>query len=212
MLVEINLLPKKEPKNYGYLAIILTVFLLFMVAGIFIFWQGSSLQNRLNLLENQISTTKKLTETEQTKLSNNQASSSVAELEAAVNWADDEPLKAVPIIKQVTSMLPDRGFIQDISYLESGIVNLTVQFDTNRNAAYYLKTLLDSKWIAEVKLTSLTTSEKENLTIDSEKTIKGNDQYVPRYIGQYTLTLDRNFINKNEKEKATVKSQQGGRN
>jgi type IV pilus assembly protein PilN len=206
MLVEINLLPIKEPKNYGFLAIILAALLLFLIAGIFIFWQGTNLQNKLNVIEKQITNTKKLTEIEQAKLGSNQATNSIAELEAAVNWANDEPLKAVPIIKQVTAMLPDRGFIQNIAYTETGAVTLTVQFDTNRAAAYYLKTLLDSEWISEAKLTTLTTSEKEKSTTSQ----KGHDQLVPRYIGQYTITLDRDFINKNEKEKTTVNNQQGG--
>jgi type IV pilus assembly protein PilN len=205
MLVEINLLPKKEPKNYALLAIALAALLLFLVAGIYLFWQGSSLQSKLNVLENQITTTKKMTEIEQEKLGSNQGENSIAELAAAVEWAKDEPLKAVPIIKQVTALLPDRGFIQTISYTEIGTVTLTVQFDTNRDAAYYLKTLLDSEWISEAKLLSLTTSEKENSITQSQESPL-NDQLVPRYIGQFNLTLDRDFINKYEKEK----NQQGG--
>lgn len=200
MLVDINLLPKKEPKNYALLAITFVVLLLFLVAGALIFWQGTALQTRLNLLENQINTTKSLTEAEQAKLGNNQAVNLVAELEAAVNWANNEPIKAVPIIKQVTALLPHRGFIQTISYSELGAVNLTIQFDTNRDAAYYLKNLLDSEWITEVKLTSLTTSDDTTKT-ESEGTNKADNQYVPRYIGQYQLMLDRDFINKYEKDK-----------
>ena len=208
MLVEINLLPKKEPKNYALLAIALAALVLFLVAGIYILWQGMSLQNQLNVIETQISTTKKMTEIEQAKLGNNQSENSIAELASAVEWAKDEPLKSVPIINHVTALLPERGFIQTISYTETGTVTLTVQFDTNRDAAYYLKTLLDSEWISEAKLASLTTDEKTNSTSESDESPTLNDQLVPRYINQYNLTLDRDFINKLEKEKM----QQGGDN
>ena len=209
MLVEINLLPKKEPKNYALLAILLAALVLFLVAGIFIFWQGMSMQNQVNVLENQLATTKKMTEIEQAKLGSNQGKNSVAELIAAVTWAKDEPIKAGPIIKSVTALLPDRGFIQSISYAETGAVTLTVQFDTNRDAAYYLKTLLDSEAISEAKLISLTTGENTNSTTESPESEQDNDdQLVPRYIGQYAIILDRDFINKFEQEK----EKQGGEN
>lgn len=212
MLVEINLLPKKEPKNYALLAIIAAALLLFLAAGVFILWQGNSLQNQLTRLDDQIAATKKMTEAEQVKLGSDSASNSVAELEAAVKWAKDEPVKAVPIIQKVTALLPYRGFIQNISYTETGAVTLTVQFDTNRDAAYYLKTLLDAKWISDVKLTTLATSEENaNSTTESTGSKLGDGQIIiPRYIGQFQITLDRDFINKQEKAENSKESNEGG--
>lgn len=216
MLVEVNLLPKKEPKNYTLMAVLLAALLLFLVAGIFLFWQGTRFENKLATLDNQIATSKKITEAEQLKVMDNQVSSSVSVLETAVNWANEAPVKAVPVIKHVTALLPNRGFIQTISYTETGTVSLTVQFDTSRDAAYYLKNLLDSEWITEVTLSSVSTSEedKEETTGTSTATetqIVKDNQIVPRYIGQYELKLDREFINDQEKAESTNDSQQGGK-
>lgn len=212
MLVEVNLLPKKEPKNYTLMAVLLAALLLFLVAGIFLFWQGTRFENKLETLDNQIATTKKITEAEQLKVMDNQVSSSVSVLETAVNWANESPVKAVPVIKHVTALLPNRGFIQTISYTETGTVNLTVQFDTSRDAAYYLKNLLDSEWISEVTLSSVSTSESEKEeTADSVNQTAKDNQIVPRYIGQYELKLDREFINDQEKAESTNDSQQGGK-
>jgi type IV pilus assembly protein PilN len=161
MLVDINLLPKKEQKNIKRIIILLAALLLVSLAGFFLLWQGKSYNQQLSSLDNQISTTQKLAEIEQEKVMAVLVSNSVTVLESAVNWASEDPLKTVPIIQHVTSLLPQRGFIQNISYSETGTVSLTVQFDTSRDAAYYLKTLLNSQWFSEVKLGSVTSTELE---------------------------------------------------
>lgn len=240
MLVEINLLPKKEPKNYMVITILLGTLLLLLVAGFFLFWQGISYQNEIASLDNQISTTQKLAAIEQEKLDGGQSTNSIAALESAVSWVSENPLKTVPIIKQVTALLPQRGFIQTISYAEAGSVNLTVQFDTSRDAAYYLKTLLDSDWFSHVSLSSVTTSQLEDressLTSSVQATERDlednfenledgsplttiqleegqaaeNINIVPRYIGQYQLILNREFINGLNKDEKNDDNSEGG--
>lgn len=213
MLVEINLLPKKEPKNVAIWAIIISTLFILLVAGIVFFWQGTNYNNDLSSLNNQIKTTQKLAETEQAKQTvNSQSSSSLTTLESAVQWANNEPLKSAPILKKVTALLPMRGFIQTISYTEVGTISLTVQFDTSREAAYFYKTLLDSDWISDVKLTSLatTTAEKQTTTETDANTTTNEDKYIPRYTGQYEIILNRDVINQEEQAKNSEESQQGG--
>ena len=212
MLVEINLLPKKEPKNYMMITILLGTLILLLVACFFLFWQGKSYQSEIASLDNQISTTQKIAAIEQKKLNDGQLSNSVSALESAVTWASEETLKTVPIIKQVTALLPNRGFIQNISYAEAGGVTLTVQFDSSRDSAYYLKTLLDSDWFSNVSLSSVTTiqiestessltssvqtseGELEQTSEDTQGQTSQNKNLSPRYIGQYQLTLNQEFI------------------
>ncbi|MGM0900240.1 MAG: PilN domain-containing protein [Bacillota bacterium] len=168
MLVEINLLPKKEQKNYKLITILLAALFIMIVAGFVLFWQGKSYNQEISSLDNQISTTQQIAQLEQAKVMEGQVSGSVSVLESAVLWASEDPLKTVPIIEHVTALLPQRGFIQNISYAETGSVSMTVQFDTSREAAYYLKTLLDSEWFSEVKLSSVSTSELETESTDSQ--------------------------------------------
>lgn len=241
MLVEINLLPKKEPKNYALIAILLIALFLFLVAGSYLVWQGASYQSKVDSLNQQIVTTKKLTEAKQAEQGRLQANNSISELVTAMAWANEEPLKAVPIINHVTAMLPNRGFIQNISYAETGTVSLTVQFDTSRDAAYYLKTLLGSEWFEEVTLSSITASEQsteekkeetnEKPAQENESSSEGTNssetqeteentetkavkatenEFVPRYIGQYQLTLNRGFINEKEKAVVSTSPAEGG--
>lgn len=177
MLVEINLLPKKEQKNYKLITILLAALLVIFIAGFVLFWQGKSYNLEISTLDNQISTTQQIVQLEQAKVMEGQVSGSVSVLESAVLWASEDPLKTVPIIEHVTALLPQRGFIQNISYAETGSVNMTVQFDTSREAAYYLKTLLDSEWFSEVKLSSVSTSELATESTDSKnEQQESNDQ------------------------------------
>lgn len=213
MLVEINLLPKKEPKNIAILVILISSLFIILVAGIVFFWQGTSYESKITSLNNQIKTTQKLVEVEQAKqASTSQSTESLAVLESAVQWANEEPLKSAPILKRVIALLPQRGFIQTISYAEVGTISLTVQFDTSRDAAYFYKTLLDSKWISEAKLSSLatnTTENKESSETDSNNTTN-EEQYIPRYTGQYEIKLNRNVINQEERLTNTSAGGQGG--
>jgi len=235
MLVEINLLPKKEQKNYTVIVILLAVLLLTLVAGFFLFWQGRSYEQQISTLDNQITTTQKLAQIEQESLVGGQVTNSVAMLESAVNWATDSTVKTVPIFEHVTGLLPKRGFIQTITYSESGNVSMTVQFDTSRDSAYYLKTLLDSEWFLDVKLTSLSTNQtdsseaapiasntEEHEELSGEQTVETpqeatsdvtnetSESYVPRYIGQYEITLDQNYLKELNANQSNLAKNKGG--
>ena len=202
MLVEINLLPKKEPKNVTFLVIIFSSLLILLVAGAVFLWQGSRFDNELSSIKTEITTTKKLIEAEQAKQISNQASSSYAELGSAVQWANEEPLKSVPILTHIVALLPERGFIQSITYAEAGAISLTVQFDTSRDSAYFLKRMLDSDWVSEASLSSLS-------VIETEET-KTDDKVIPRYKAQFEINLNRNFINQEERLKNLENNSSGG--
>lgn len=202
MLVEINLLPKKEPKNVTFLVIIISSLLILLVAGSVFLWQGSRFDDELASIETEITATKKLIEAEEAKQISNQATSSYAELGSAVQWANEEPLKSVPIITHIVALLPQRGFIQTITYAEAGAISLTVQFDTSRDSAYFLKRLLDSDWVSEANLSSLTVIELDETETDA--------QVIPRYKGQFEIMLNRNFINQEERLKKLETNSSGG--
>ncbi|NMD70543.1 fimbrial protein [Bacillus sp. DNRA2] len=200
MLVEINLLPRKEPKSIAFLVIISSALVILLLAGLLILWQGSRLENELNNLNSKISSTQKLVQAEQAKLEKNKlGTESYTQLDSAVKWANDEPIKSAPILKRIVALLPERGFIQNISYAETGNVTMTVQFDSSREAAYFYKTLLDADWITGATLSSLAAAEiDDNGDSKTDTNTADNEQILPRYTGQYTLTLNRNIINSQE--------------
>jgi hypothetical protein len=249
MLVEINLLPEREPRKTTFVIILSSLVLLILMVSGFYFWQISSTKTDMESVERQISMTRKIAERETTNTNTAQTTNSAAQLESAIKWAKDYPIQTIPVMRKLTSLLPERGFIQSFCYTETGDVTLTVQFDSAREAAYFLNSLTGSDWIKDASLNSLTTSattdnnsnntgtgqNSTTLTTNTSSTaVNGNvgstvnpaaqtnttaavsnsqntstgttttvntaaavtDKYLPRYVGQFQITLNKDVIKK----------------
>jgi Tfp pilus assembly protein PilN len=238
MLVDINLLPQKERGKKGLIVIISIVSAVFLMLGGYYLWQIQTAKKNIANLENQIETTKKIVEAEQSNAEQSESNMSITVLKNAVEWANSYPIQTVPVMQYLTSLLPERGFIQSFSYTEAGTVSISVQFDSGREAAYFLDTLNESKWIDEVSLSSLSTQQvnvgndiaasqsgdgqtaptNNNLVVTTDPNNPGNiiistnpgsgesnsesestvtvptNKYVPRYIGQFGITFNKEVI------------------
>ncbi|QED48795.1 hypothetical protein [Cytobacillus dafuensis] len=206
MLVEINLLPKKESRNTA-LFVLVGVLIFFFLVGIFItMWVGQSYKAKIKTVEQQISTTQQLIEIDEKKMTDAESANSLEELEKAVEWAKEYPIKTVPLLRKFTELLPERGFIQSIQYEETGNIQLLVQFDTKREASYYLKSMLDTDWIEDVRLITLTANEPTEEETEQTARTDHEEQYIPRYLADYEIILNRSVI------KADVQAENQGRN
>lgn len=205
MFVEINLLPQKEQKNKHF---IILLFILFLIGAAILaaaFFLARSYDGKIAKTDQEISQVRELAALQEQKLAEFEQSESVGILSNAVKWAETYPLKTVPLIKQLTVLLPERGFIRSLSYDETGSVSLTVQFDTNREAAYYLKNLLDAGWVTDASLQSLTTEElqeeaAEELAEGETTRAAEEEKPVPRYVGEYVLTIDKDILKREGQE------------
>jgi Tfp pilus assembly protein PilN len=202
MLVEINLLPQKERRKKAFVIALSSLLgLLIFISGAYI-WQISSTKSDIKAVDNQLTLLEKATELSGDNNTQTPASSeSVSLLKNAVEWADHYPLQTVPVMKHMTSLLPERGFIQTFGYTESGVITLTVQFDSAREAAYFLDSLNASEWLEEANMTTLNAEEKaaEDKQTSSTSTAgktEQNDEYLPRYVGQFEIKFDAETIKK----------------
>ncbi|OIK16969.1 hypothetical protein BIV60_01445 [Bacillus sp. MUM 116] len=182
MLVEINLLPPKEPKKINMIIAVGSALALFLLIGGFYFWQINSTKSKVTEVDRQISMTRKIAEKEQQKTDTVVSSSSVSQLKSAIEWANSYSIPTIPVMKHLTSLLPERGFIQSFGYTDVGTVTLTVQFDSAREAAYFLDSLNESKWIEEASLNSLSTTE----TNTANSTAVSNNQTNTNSTGSST--------------------------
>ena len=164
MLVEINLLPQKEPKKFALIVTLSSLLALFLIIGGVYYFQIHSVKNDMAAVDRQISITKKISANQENKAQSVESTSSVSQLKSAIDWANNYPIQTVPVMRYLTSLLPERGFIQSFGYTESGTVTLSVQFDSSREAAYFLDSLNQSKWIEEASLSSLSTTTIETNT------------------------------------------------
>lgn len=200
MLVEINLLPQKERRKKVFVVTLSGLLAaLILISGVYI-WQISSTKSDIEAIDNQLTMLEKATE--MAGENNNQkpaSSESVSLLKSAVEWADNYPLQTVPVMQHLTSLLPERGFIETFGYTESGVIALTVQFDSAREAAYFLDSLNASEWLEEASMASLNAeadaSETETSQTSSTTTTNAEEnEYLPRYVGQFEVKFDVDTI------------------
>jgi type IV pilus assembly protein PilN len=203
MLVDINLLPKKERKNFTLFIILAVLSSVILIGTLFFLIYGNAMQKEEKILKEEILQINEKLQQEQDKLITEQEITSIEELKNAVKWAETYPIKAVEVLKHLTSLLPERGFILQYSYNEKGIIHLSVQFDTSREAAQYLQWLTDSEWFDEVSITSLGLSTTSDLTANLNNEMN-NTEFIPRYIGEFDISLAR------EKVKEMLYIEEGG--
>ena len=199
MLVDINLLPKKAPRKAG-LPVIIIFFLVLTAIGIGLFyWQYAAKQDSLASLQSQTLRMEETIAVQSQKIATFESSNSAAELEKIVEWARDYPIETVPVLQHLISFLPERGFFQNFAYNDDGSIDLSIQFDSSREAAFYLTKLTESEWINEAKLTGITTSAEIIDLKDQEDNVENNsklinDPYMPRYLALYKLSLNRQTV------------------
>jgi type IV pilus assembly protein PilN len=196
MVIDINLLPKKEPKNVVFLVSTVIVLLLAMATAFVFYVSMQKAEIKIHSLTQELKQMRALEVAEQQKLANVQSLQEVQELEKTVKWAEQYPMKTVLLLRKMTKLLPERGFVMSFSYAEDGTVSVTVQFDTSEEAAYYLKSLSDADFVTEVQLKSLTTMEDKS----GEENVEEEKNVLPRYLAQYELHVNKNAL-KEEKEK-----------
>ncbi|MGG3469256.1 PilN domain-containing protein [Neobacillus pocheonensis] len=173
MLVEINLLPQKEPKKFNIIYLTSIVAALVLICGIY-FWQIKSVKSDVEAVDSQITVTKKIAAKQQENANQTEVATSAGVLKSAVEWVKNYPIQTIPVMRHLTSLLPDRGFIQSFAYTEAGTVTISVQFDSAREAAYFLENLKESKWISDVSLSSLTAVETKETTATTAQTSTSN--------------------------------------
>lgn len=213
MLVEINLLPQKQQKRSITLRIIIIIALTMLLISLLTFWQVQKYNNEIRHLEANIANFEQTITSLQQEV-NVESTNSYVELSNAVEWSLTYPIKSVAVLKHLTSLLPERGFLLTYSYTETGILSLTVQFDTKKEAAYYLSWLSDSPWIEDVKLSQLSSSQIESTDVTPQ--IQGENEtesYLPRYTGNFEITLNREAIRLAQQQtEGTENQDEGGSN
>ncbi len=160
MLVEINLLPRKEPRKFGFLAALLIIAAIFLLIAALYFWQIHATNQQIQEINNQIALLDKGIETKTAQSKQNKPTNSADRLKKSIDWVEASRIKMVPILDELTSLLPDRGFILSYqSETNSQSVQLTVQFDTANDAAYYLNRLNKSNMVTEASISALNSNQ-----------------------------------------------------
>ncbi|MGM0752348.1 MAG: hypothetical protein ACQET6_10455 [Bacillota bacterium] len=184
-LIDINLLPEKEKKSSVFIYSIAIILFVFFISCLFFFFSLRSVQTETERTLEGISQTKKIIDVQQTKLLDSESSQGARQLEETIEWMTNYPIETVPVLNELISLLPPRGFIQNFEYSGRQSINASIQFDSSREAAYYLHHLKEVEWIKEAEIVEITTN---NMT--SEEMDSGESGVVPRYLADFSLSLD----------------------
>jgi type IV pilus assembly protein PilN len=196
MIVEINLLPKKEPKNMAVLVGVAVFTALLIAAAIVFYLLAAQADEQINALTGELKQIRAMQAIEQQKQKDAQSAQEIKELHEAVQWSKNYPLKMVPLLRNMTKLLPERGFVMNFSYAGNGTVTVAVQFDTSEQAAYYLKRLEDAKFVKDVQLKSVSA-----VNITETNAEEGTEQQVvPRYLAQYEIHIRKQALGEKEKQ------------
>ncbi|KPL60813.1 PilN domain-containing protein [Rossellomorea vietnamensis] len=202
MLVDINLLPQNEKRSRQWLYVVIGVLSVGILALTIVFILAGNIGKDVDALTAELQSTKQLRAEKEQSISNFESSDAWVQLEGAVRWVESYPIDTVPVLDHLVELLPERGFLKEFTYAEDGSIQLSIQFDTSSEAAYYLTHLKDSKYIQDVKLSSLATES----VMENEQSAVNAEPVLPRYIGQYEVILNRDNIKKIEAES----DEQGG--
>ncbi|WP_096153185.1 PilN domain-containing protein [Bacillus sp. FJAT-45066] len=181
MLVDINLLPKKQARDITMPAVIgiSIFFILFTVVALLA--MNYFVQRELNKSQVTLDQAVQLRIVMEEAAKGPQATSSVIQLQQSIDWVESQSQDVVPILNHIVGILPASGYIDNFLYTLDGAISVTVKFDNQRDAAYYLHHLTLSPFVQEATLSSITSSD-EGTT------------------GQYTINLNKAYL-KGEQER-----------
>ncbi|MFP3357739.1 fimbrial assembly protein [Planococcus sp. SIMBA_143] len=183
MLVDINLLPQKERDRPAVLIAAVAILLLAIIIwAVFAMMARAEANEQLAL---QVQAQGVMAEQAQIRneLEARQGMNEEQQLQATVEWAESYQFDTIPLLEELVSLLPARGFFQTFSYTGLDQAQLVVQFDSSREAAYYLAQLKSSELLTSATLDNVATeifdeAEEEEIIVDPSK---------PRYLATYTL-------------------------
>lgn len=195
MLVEINLLPKKRKKEQKPLQWIILLVVISLIPGGLFYWQYREKKEQLQSFENTILQVNDTIASLQVNLQQANTTDSGKQLQQVIDWTETYPIDTVFVLKHLIGLLPARGYFQQFSYNEEEIVQLSIRFDTSREAANYYTELTKSKFISSATLTSITATKMAEPTAEEELDMEiAGKQYLPRYTGIYEVKLNNPAI------------------
>lgn len=189
MLAEINLLPQKQQKNYTNLFAAGILILILIGTALAILFLNNENKRELTVLEEEYELAQQQSAILQQQANKDNRATAVNELTKAIQWSKSYPFDFVPFLKALTKELPENGYFYRMEYTDSTSLNLLVQFETSREAAFYLSRLKDFQSLSSVKLTMVETVKDE-----------AEEDTVPRYLATYELKLDKDELKRTEEE------------
>jgi len=195
MLVDINLLAEKERDRPAFIVAAILLIFIGLVVGLVLYFLGNSYENKQQVLISQSVQVASQQAAIQEQMQTTEALNDTQKLQKTVDWAEAYQYDTLPLIRELTSLLPERGFFMNFSFTSPSEALIDVQFDTSREAAFYLTQLKSSDMITAVTLSTLTyqpLEEEEEADAEADgtaTTVESVEPVMPRYLASYSITF-----------------------
>lgn len=193
MLVEINLLGEKERDRPAFVVAAISLILLGLVVGLVFYFLGNSYENKQQEITNQSAEVMSQQASIQAQMQTSASLNDAQKLQKTVEWAETYQFDTLPLIRELTSLLPERGFFSNFTFTSPNGATVDVQFDTSREAAFYLTQLKSSEMIMAVNLTTLSSQTLEVPTAEetagTTSEVEPETKLMPRYIASYEIAF-----------------------
>ncbi|WP_075620469.1 hypothetical protein [Paenisporosarcina indica] len=193
MLVEINLLGEKERDRPAFVVAAISLILLGLVVGLVFYFLGNSFENKQQEIAAQSAEVVGQQAAIQAQMQTSVSLNDAQKLQKTVEWAETYQFDTLPLIRELTSLLPERGFFANFTFTSPNGALVDVQFDTSREAAFYLTQLKSSEMITVVNLTTLSSQVLEEATVEESdgttNKVGPESQLMPRYLASYEITF-----------------------
>ncbi|MBO8157121.1 MAG: hypothetical protein H0Z32_11725 [Bacillaceae bacterium] len=157
MLVDINLLPKKESKGRLFYMLLVFLFITGGATGYVLFQEIGSVKQDVAELQSEIQDVQLEQARIQKKVDSQEDLKRFAGMENWINTIEQNRLSNVALIGVLSKLLPKQASFQLFSYQE-GTVTLEIQVNSEMDAAYYYEYLKRQPWTDEVKLLQVESS------------------------------------------------------
>lgn len=187
-LPEINLLPevRQESSTQAILFFIFVglVIVSFIVMGYLYFSTNSKLSSAQSE-SSELSEERDTLEIQKASLESDEGSA----YEQAVTFAEYYAVPTSLLITELNRLLPDESYLSDYTY-SSDEVKLVTHFETLDTIADYTTKLINSDYLTDSTVESINTFSLK------EEEVEGASQFdvVPRYEGDFSLTINKNKL------------------
>ncbi|KOF11790.1 fimbrial assembly protein [Planococcus glaciei] len=195
MLVDINLLPQKERDRPAFLIAAISILLLAVILwAVFALMANANENEQAKIAAQSVQVAAEQAAIRE-QLAAKQGMNEEQQLKATVDWAESYQFDTLPLLNDLALRLPQRGFFDSFSYTGLDEAVLTVQFDTAREAAFYLAQLKTSELLKAATLDSVVKEDlngETTTTGEQAVTVVEDDDVVienPRYLATYTLNF-----------------------
>jgi len=193
MLVDINLLGDKERDRPAFVVVAISLILLGLVTGLVFYFLGNTYSNKQQVLAAQSVEVVGQQAAIQEQMVTTAALSDTQKLQKTVEWAETYQYDTLPLIRELTALLPERGFFLNFTFATPNQVSINVQFDTSRDTAFYLTQLKSSEMVTDVVLSSVSyqplAEEVVGETNGTVTEVEPAEEIMPRYLASYAVTF-----------------------